>query len=199
MRPSKESIILVSVPLFLYLHLQYVAEYYTIFLVATAFSLFCLPLALLVFMGEDLRKFGFIWKKWPFSLQTTVLTGLAITLFLYLVSSLPQFQEYYLLRKPEGIEFSIPYLFIYLAAYFFVWEFFFRGFLLFGLQERFGAFAIVIQAVPFAIMHFDKPPLEAVLAVFAGLLFGHIAYRSQSFLPTFLLHWLMNIALLTFV
>jgi hypothetical protein len=71
------------------------------------------------------------------------------------------------------------------------WEFFFRGFMLFGLERTFGRMAVLVQAVPFAIAHFKKPQIEAYGAVFAGIFLGLIGLRARSFLPCFLLHYLI--------
>ncbi len=65
-------------------------------------------------------------------------------------------------------------------VYFFAWEFHFRGFLLGVLKRRFGILAIVIQTVPFVMMHFGKPSSESLAAVVAGIALGWWAYRSRS-------------------
>ncbi|MCK4940757.1 CPBP family intramembrane metalloprotease [candidate division WOR-3 bacterium] len=71
------------------------------------------------------------------------------------------------------------------------WEFFFRGFMLFGLERTFGRMSIVIQAMPFALWHFKKPKIEAYGAIFAGIFLGIIGLRARSFLPCVLLHYLI--------
>jgi membrane protease YdiL (CAAX protease family) len=71
------------------------------------------------------------------------------------------------------------------------WEFFFRGFMLFGLERTFGRMSIVIQAMPFALWHFRKPKIEAYGAVLAGIFLGIIGLRARSFLPCVLLHYLI--------
>lgn len=71
------------------------------------------------------------------------------------------------------------------------WEFFFRGFMLFGLERTFGRLSILIQAIPFAIVHFKKPQIEAYGAIFAGIFLGIIGLRARTFLPCVLLHYLI--------
>jgi membrane protease YdiL (CAAX protease family) len=71
----------------------------------------------------------------------------------------------------------------------FAWEFFFRGFMLFGLEKKFGKASILVQMIPFAIMHFRKPHLEAYGSIIAGIILGIVAYRSRSFLPAAILHF----------
>jgi membrane protease YdiL (CAAX protease family) len=75
-------------------------------------------------------------------------------------------------------------------AYFLAWEFFFRGFLLFTMLRRFTpALAIAMQTVPFVLMHFPKPEIEAAASVVAGVALGIMAYRGRSMVGTWLLHW----------
>jgi membrane protease YdiL (CAAX protease family) len=69
------------------------------------------------------------------------------------------------------------------------WEFFFRGFILFGFARKFGPDALWLQAVPFALAHIGKPELETLSTVLGGFAFGWLAYRTRSFLYPFILHW----------
>ncbi len=71
------------------------------------------------------------------------------------------------------------------------WEFFFRGFMLFGLEPAFGRKTILFQAMAFGLAHFKKPQAEAYGAVVAGVFLGLIALRSRSFLPCVLLHYMI--------
>jgi membrane protease YdiL (CAAX protease family) len=75
------------------------------------------------------------------------------------------------------------------GLYFFAWEFFFRGWMLRGLAADFGSRAIWIQMLPFVIVHFGKPMPEALGAMPAGLFLGWVAWRSDSFLYGWALHW----------
>lgn len=76
------------------------------------------------------------------------------------------------------------------------WEFFFRGFLLFGLGQLYGADAIWLQAVPFALAHLGKPWLEALLAFPGAVITGYIAWMTGSFWYPFLIHWAQMSAVL---
>ncbi len=77
----------------------------------------------------------------------------------------------------------------------FSWEFFFRGFMLFGLSNKIDKrLAILIQTIPFALMHYRKPLLEAYGSIFAGIFLGIIAIRGRSFLPCAILHFLVALS-----
>jgi CAAX protease family protein len=98
------------------------------------------------------------------------------------VYALPAFQRKYPLFRgatastPLFIGYELAY-----AAYFVAWEFFYRGFLLFGLGNVIGRWAVFVQMLPFAILHFGKPEIEAFSSVFGGLVLGWLAWRTRSF------------------
>lgn len=72
------------------------------------------------------------------------------------------------------------------------WEFFFRGWILFGYARKFGAEALWLQAVPFALAHIGKPEVETLSTIFGGFAFGWVAWRTRSFLYPFLIHWFIS-------
>jgi membrane protease YdiL (CAAX protease family) len=71
----------------------------------------------------------------------------------------------------------------------FGWEFLNRGFLLFGLEEKMGNWAILATALPFALLHIGKPELEAYGSFIAAIALGWLALRARSFIPGAFLHW----------
>ena len=73
-------------------------------------------------------------------------------------------------------------------------EYLYRGFLLFGLRERFGEGAILVQMIPFALLHAGKPELETIGCILTGLYFGYVAYRTNSMWPVFIIHLFANVA-----
>ena len=78
-------------------------------------------------------------------------------------------------------------------------EAFFRGFMLFGLERRFGWYAIPIMVIPYVMIHFGKPAPETFAAIVAGSLLGYMALRSRSFLWGAALHWTVAITMDAFV
>ncbi len=71
------------------------------------------------------------------------------------------------------------------------WEFFFRGFLLFGLARRDPLLAVLFQAMPFFLMHRGKPKIEMLSSFVGGCGLGWFTLRAGSILPAVLLHWMM--------
>lgn len=91
--------------------------------------------------------------------------------------------------------FSLSYLVFYLG-----WEFFFRGYMQFGLEKVFGGWnAIFVQTLASCLLHIGKPLGEIYGSILAGIIWGVIAWRSHSLLFVILLHWLMGVSLDVFI
>lgn len=72
-------------------------------------------------------------------------------------------------------------------------EFFFRGFLLMGLEKRFGLHAILVMVVPYCMIHYRKTWQESLAAVIAGLALGYLAMKTRSILGGVFIHWAVAI------
>jgi len=59
-------------------------------------------------------------------------------------------------------------------------EFFFRGFMLKALRDRFGSGAIFVMVVPYCMIHYGKPMAETFGAIIAGVVLGTLAMRTRS-------------------
>lgn len=110
---------------------------------------------------------------------------------LLIASRFPPFHNAYPIQQQAA--FSWRYFLYFELAYgfyLFCWEFFYRGFLTFGLRRAFGDIsAITLQALAFGIMHYGKPTPEFIGSFFGGAILGWLAIRARSFYPGFLLHW----------
>lgn len=143
-----------------------------------------IPLGIILFAErKHPRDYGFTFGDWKAGLA---LTGLAIVIgapILWLVStSDPSMQKYY----ASQLNLGLPIMsFLDLIG----WEFFFRGWILFGYMRVFGDHALWLQAVPFALAHMGKPEVETLSTIFGGFLFGLVAWRTRSFIYPFLIHW----------
>jgi membrane protease YdiL (CAAX protease family) len=67
-----------------------------------------------------------------------------------------------------------------MLIYMIAWEFIWRGFMLFGLEKKFGYYSVLIQMIPFVILHNGKPFLETFGAIFGGIALGILAFRTRS-------------------
>jgi len=80
------------------------------------------------------------------------------------------------------------------------WEFFFRGFILFGIRNSVNDWtAILIQTIPSCLWHIGYPTGEILMSIPAGIMFGIIALRTNSIIWVWLLHWLIGIGLDFFI
>ena len=131
------------------------------------------------------------WRIWWFHLAVTVVLGLPI---LYAASRMPSVAGYY-----TQVEFHLVRYSLEIAAALFAWEFILRGFLLFGLKEKLGEASILVQMMPFVLLHFGKPEIEMISTIIMGIYFGYVAYRSNSCWPAVLMHIYINIMARVFV
>jgi membrane protease YdiL (CAAX protease family) len=161
------------------------------FLVVNAILLLWAPLLFILWgLRAQVEEFGMA----PGDLRAGwIMAGLGYAVMLpilVIAARQPEFQATYPLRRLVRVQ---PGMFLYwelsYGFYFFLWEWFFRGFLLFGLRRGFGRHAVWLQAIPFGLLHWGKPPLEMASAFPGGLLLGLLAWRAESFLPCFALHW----------
>lgn len=141
-----------------------------------------LGVILLVFRKSP-KEYGFQWGDWRAGLAlTAIVITIATPILWWVARSNPAIMDYY----GDQWNAATPLItFLDLIG----WEFFFRGFLLFGYARVFGANALWLQAVPFALAHLGKPAIESYTTIFGGFLFGLVAWRSQSFVYPFLIHW----------
>jgi len=86
---------------------------------------------------------------------------------------------------------AFSYLFFYLG-----WEFFFRGFMQYGLRESLGDWnAILVQTLASCLLHIGKPDGEIFGSIIAGIVWGIVVFRSRSLLYVLLVHWLLGVSL----
>ena len=113
--------------------------------------------------------------KWYLLLVTPIL------FFVVLVSFREDFTSHYPFYKLAYRSWVdlIAWEFLYLLQFFCV-EFFFRGFIIQTLRPSMGVNAIFIMIVPYLMLHFTKPWLEATGAILFGLFLGVLAFRSRS-------------------
>jgi membrane protease YdiL (CAAX protease family) len=142
------------------------------------------PLLIILFVQRDKPKeYGFRLGDWKAGLALTGLVILFCIPILYFTAVLDtNMQDYYDWQFRPGLAL---YSFLDLIG----WEFFFRGWILFGYARKFGDDALWLQAVPFALAHLGKPEVETLSTIFGGFLFGLVAWRSKSFIYAFLCHW----------
>jgi membrane protease YdiL (CAAX protease family) len=155
-----------------------VAGYVTPFLVWT----FAFPRDSLLDMG--LRTRGFFKHAWIYGLFLGLVLPVAL-----LVSRQPDFGSYYpFYGKCSRSWYDFLSWEAMYYAQFFGLEMFFRGFWLGALRRSFGSGAIFAMAVPYCMIHFGKPFLEANGAIVAGIALGSLSMKTKSIYQGFLVH-----------
>jgi CAAX protease family protein len=153
-------------------------------------TFFILPLLIIViFLKDKPKNYGLKVGDYKAGLKISVYIILIMIIISWFVSSSSAFQETYpLLRRTRE---SWNLFFIYesgLILYLFAWEFIWRGFMLFGLEEKFGYYAVLIQMIPFVILHNGKPFMETFSAILGGIALGILAFRTRSIIYCVIVH-----------
>lgn len=105
-----------------------------------------------------------------------------VVLGTWVLSSRLDFQGEYPHYGPAARNWSIFWAYEALFLFYWMgWEYLWRGFVLFGTARALGFYAILVQALPFAAMHAQKPWPEAVLSVVGGVALGALCWRARSF------------------
>jgi len=135
-------------------------------------------------LDMGLRVKGFFSHLWIYGLCLTV-----VFLAMALLSQQEDFLNYYPFYKLASRSWFdlLAWEGIYFIQ-FFALEFYFRGFLLSTLKRTMGSAAIFAIAVPYCMIHFGKPYLEANGAIIAGIVLGSLAMRTKSVYAAFLVH-----------
>jgi membrane protease YdiL (CAAX protease family) len=143
-----------------------------------------IPLAMIAAgFRKPVKEYGFTLGDWKAGLIITAAAILLMAPVIWVVGrSDPSMRSYYSSQATRALPLMT---FLDLIG----WEFLFRGFLLFGYERKFGAHALWLQAVPFALAHISKPAVETLSTIFGGFAFGWVAWRTRSFLYPFLIHW----------
>jgi len=142
-------------------------------------------------MKQKLTDFGIGLGDVKAGLKSLILIPLIIVPSIYFGAKMPDLQMEYPLAKSllNSQSNLILYELAYFVFYYIAWEFFFRGFILFGLKDKFGAFnAILIQTISSCLVHIDKPEGEIIGSIIAGIILGIIALRTKSIWYVVILH-----------
>jgi membrane protease YdiL (CAAX protease family) len=141
-------------------------------------------LLVLLLPGERLADYGLRLKGTGQHLWIYVTLYLAVLPLILIVSFKHDFQTYYpFLKHARGAVWNWRVLLVWELLYagqFVSLEFFFRGFLLQSLRRQLGVYAIFAAVVPYCMIHYGKPFLEANAAIVAGIVLGTLALRTRS-------------------
>jgi len=168
--------------------------------------LLVVPLGLVYISGTNLPWFL---KQIGFSTGKIKIGGILVAVSIpvsmlagFLGSRDPKMKDQYPYSKKacKSLPSFISYEIVYFFLYYFTWEFVFRGLLFFPLLYSFDLIiALSISTIISTLYHIDHPHSEIFAALLAGFIFGLVAYFTQSFIYTFLIHGLIGINTDTFL
>ncbi len=171
----------------------YLLEYFAFFILMLA-----IPFLLSVFYKKSrvlASLLGFTYLKKNF-LWALLAVCVIVIPSAYHASTLPSvLVEYPLPRTLLQNQQLLPVYFLGLFfLYYLPWEFFFRGFLLFGLKDKYGTVpAILIQTISSSLVHIGKPTPELIGSIPFGIIFGIIAIRTKNLWIVVLMHAALGI------
>ena len=156
-----------------------------------------IPFAVIAFVfREPLSNYGWKWRGTLAHLPLYAGLYLLMVPLIVWASTQASFQQKYPFYHgaADGGAAFWGYELLYGAQFMGV-EFFFRGFLTFALFRRFGYNALLIMAIPYVMVHFNKPLPETFGALGAALVLGSLALRAGSCVPGIFIHWAVGVSM----
>lgn len=148
------------------------------------FLTFILPTFFLIkfIFKENISDYGFRIGEWKVGVRFVIFFLILMIPIIWFISASAEFSQKYphLSSARENWKIFLIYeagMLVYMIG----WEFIWRGFMLFGLEKKFGNYAIFIQMIPFVILHNGKPFIETIGAIPGGIALGWLALRTRSF------------------
>lgn len=130
-----------------------------------------------------LRTRGFLEHAWIYAMFVSVMIPVML-----IVAKQPDFGTYYPFYKNASRSWQdfLVWECLYVGQFFSL-EIFFRGWWVRACRS-FGAGAILAMVVPYCMIHYGKPYLEACGAIVAGTVLGSLSMRTKSIYAGFLVH-----------
>lgn len=145
---------------------------------------------------EKHNSYGINFRNRKIGLSVVTYSVLVFIPIIYFVSNSNIFLDYFPLMQSSVDDFRVFIIYeILFIIFIFSWEFIFRGFILFGLEKKFGLYAIFIQMIPFVLLHNGKPFIETFASIFGALFLGYLAIRTRSISYGFLIHAIILVSL----
>jgi membrane protease YdiL (CAAX protease family) len=163
---------------------------YLYWFIGDFFTLFVLSIIVIKFiLGENLKDYGLQIGELKSGLIFSGVFLSVMVIFIWFFSATNSFSEKYphLLSTRNNWDTFSAYE-IGMLIYMISWEFIWRGFMLFGLKEKFGYYSVLIQMIPFVILHNGKPAAETFGAIAGGIALGILAFRTNSIIYCVITH-----------
>ena len=170
------------------------------FCVASVFFRTVMPLVCIkLVLKRRARDFGYALKGSGHMAWFYGVLFLSVLPFVWLASTTqpfqafyPQFKGVFLQDGAGGVEVLWQHVVIFELIYgllFLSGESFWRGYIVFGLEEELGDYGILFMIVPYVMSHYEKPFGETMGAIVSGFVLGYLALRHRNFWLGVLVHW----------
>jgi hypothetical protein len=144
---------------------------------------FLIPVLVLIFVfRRKPREIGLGAGDWKLATTLAVIYIPLVVVGTWFLSDSPAFQAKYPHYGPAASDWQVFLIYEILFLFYWVgWEYLWRGFMLFGTARVFGVYAILVQTIPFALLHLNKPLPESLLSIVGGIALGALVWRCRSF------------------
>jgi len=163
---------------------------YLYWFIGDFFTLFILSIIVIKFvLRENLKDYGLQIGELKSGLIFSAIFLSVMIILIWFFSATDSFSAKYphLLSTRNNWETFSAYE-IGMLIYMISWEFIWRGFMLFGLKNKFGYYSVLIQMIPFVILHNGKPVAETFGAIAGGIALGILAFRTNSIIYCIITH-----------
>ena len=170
---------------------SYVFEY-----LSSLLLFFIIPLILIKYvLRESPANYGLKAGEVKSGLAFSLVAMVVLVPFLFSGSLVPGMQATYPQARSVIGNYRLFWVLEFFYLFYYIgWEFFFRGFMLFGLRDKFGDLAaVLIQTIPSCIMHLGRPEVETLGSIIAGIVFGFLALRTGSIFYPLIIHFFLGV------
>ena len=160
----------------------------------SAGCLLVIPLVCILVMRDDIKRFGFGFGDFKYGICAVLVVGPVFAVATAIGSGDEALAGFYPMPGAEiGKDFNTYLLWLLCYACFYVsFEFFFRGFLLYGADDLGLAVGFILQLGCCVLIHAGKPFPETLVSIPASIVFAWITIRSRSFIYAFVIHWMVG-------
>ncbi len=146
---------------------------------------------------EQISNYGFSFNNVKKDYLLYLILLIVMIPIVFIASNSIGFQAVYPIFKPEKNQ-LFPLFFLWQIAYlvqFIAVEFFFRGFILHGIKNRFGFYSLFVMIIPYCVVHFGKTFEETIAAIIAGVILGTLSLKSKSIFLGVCIHYTIAITM----
>jgi len=189
---NKKDIVSVLMMVFCLLMIRLFPEenYFQKIIISVTFLLAIPALYIKIVLKESLKNFGLKLGNWRQGIAWTLISFAILALISYLIYNYTNFVEkYYLPQKViESFKLFAFYEIAIVGFFIALYEFFFRGFIMFSFSEKLGYWAVISQFALFVLFLIIMEDFNWMFAPYIMISFfsGVIAYKSRSLFYSYL-------------